>query len=294
MRRMILALGVLALAACNDQADYRPSEPVAYAEALEADAVTVSGARMKSAAPPSAEPAAGEPTTTRYLAYAYDSTLRLPSGSVAAVLGQHEQACLAAGPSVCQVLQSSLEERNADNVYGRLSFAASRDYMAGFRDSLSSDAEAVNGSVVSMNASVEDLTREIVDTAARLEAQQKLRERLLSLLEKDTDDVGDLLQVERELARVQAEIESTQSYLRVLEGRVSMDRMDVRYESIRKPVTPETTRPLANAFRDFFYVVSESLAAVVLFVAAALPWLIIAIPALFILRWAIGRFRRRG
>ncbi|GGY40265.1 DUF4349 domain-containing protein [Parvularcula lutaonensis] len=291
MRFMTAFAAMLALGACNDDGAYNAQQPV-YAElAEEADTVAVTGARLKSGAPPTEQ--GGEPSATRYLAYAYSGTLLLPSESVKPVLSRHEEACIAAGPSTCQVLESSVEERNADSVFGTLSFRATRDYMNAFRAGLAAEAEAVKGSVVSMNASVEDLTREILDTSARLEAQRKLRDRLLVLLEKDTDDVGDLLQVERELARVQSEIESTESWLRALEGRVSMDRMTLSYQSIRKPVTQSTGQPLAEAFRNFFYVVSESLAAVILFVAAALPWLIVAIPALFLLRFAINRIRRK-
>jgi len=143
-----------------------------------------------------------------------------------------------------------------------------------------------------MSAEVEDLSRQIVDTSARLEAQMTLRDRLIVLLEKDTDDIGDLLKVEEQLASVQSEIESIESYLRVLEGRVKMDRISINYQSIRKPVTPSTGQPLQEAFSEFFYVVSASLAQMVLFVAAALPWLILIVPGLILLRLFIRSLRR--
>lgn len=293
MKNIVWGFLALALAACGEEASeiaYGP-EPSPLAMAEEADAISVTGNRKVASPPsPSAEPTEG--VLDRYLAYEYNAALRLPAGAVADMVAAHEEACLAAGASVCQVLESSVNEQNADVVYGRLTFAATRDYMTAFREGLSGQAEAVDGSVTGMSASVEDLTRQIVDTGARLEAQRTLRERLIALLEKDTDDIGDLLQVERELARVQAEIESTQSYLRTLESRVSMDRITVSYEPIRRPVTPSTAQPLREAFSAFFGVIATSLANVILFIGAALPWLLVVVPALFVLRWLIRRVRK--
>ena len=144
-----------------------------------------------------------------------------------------------------------VREFNPDNVTGELEFSATRAFMDPFRESLALEAEAAEGRLVSMSAEVEDLSRQVVDTSTRLEPQITLRERFIALLEKDTDDIGDLLEVEEQLANVQSEIESIQSYLRVLEGRVKMDRISICYQSIRRPVTPSTGQPLQEAFGVF-------------------------------------------
>lgn len=283
MKRFLIAVAVLGIAACEAEAprEVAAAEPVMMAE----EAVPVSGARKMSAsaAPP---PASGETEApaAQYLAYSYRAELRLPVEAVKPMVSVHERACREAGSSVCQVLNSSVGGRVEDSVYGQLTFRASKPFMEAFRAGLATEVDAANGEVISQSSAVEDLTRQITDTSARLDAQRKLRDRLLLLLEKDTDDIGDLLQVERELARVQGEIESTESYLKALEARVSMDRMDLRYQSIRKAVAPSTGEPLTRAFRDFFGIVAESLASVITFIAAALPWLIVAIPGYFIAR----------
>ncbi|MEO1656938.1 MAG: DUF4349 domain-containing protein [Pseudomonadota bacterium] len=293
MKKWVLAAIAWGLVSCDGdhqavvEMEPRQSVPIGIASPesfVESDTIAVTASRKGA----DLEEISTEDTSTQYLAYAYNAELRLPAAAVGATLRRHEQACFDAGPQVCRVLRSSVREKSADSVNGQLEFSAVRGYMTPFREGLAAEAESADGRLVSMSAQVEDLSREIVDTSARLEAQKTLRERLILLLERDTDNVGDLLQVEEQLAFVQAEIESIESYLRVLEGRVKMDRLAIRYQSIRKPVTPSTGRPLQEAFADFFYVVSESLASVVLFIAAAIPWLIVLVPGLFVL----SRFAR--
>jgi chromosome segregation ATPase len=189
---------------------------------------------------------------------------------------------------------SRLEGADTEDARGFLRFAASRAYMNAFKDSLAAEAGDAGGSVRSFQSEVEDLTRQITDTAARLEAKRALRERLLLLLERAPDDIENLLAVERQLAEVQSDIESTESYLRALRGRVSMDRMSISYEAEWEPMTPGKAKPLQEALQGFIGVAASSLAQVITGVAVALPWLLVGLPALFILLLAVKRGLRRG
>lgn len=298
MRKWILLTSISLLTACDGGSNSRDE---AYSEAMapapmvaESDMVTVTASRVATA--PKAEATAnepGEPTTARQLAYEYDATLRLPAASVADMLTAHEARCNEAGPAVCQVLGSSVTEQNEDYVYGSLELRAAKPFMDSFREGLAEEAEKAEGNLVSMNTRVEDLTRQITDTTARLDAQKTLRDRLLVLLAKDTDDVGDLLQIERELARVQSEIESAESWLRVLKARVSMDRLTLSYQSIPKAVTPQTAQPLRDALTSFLADMSWSLAAVISFIARLIPWLIVIAPGLWLLRTVWRNWRKK-
>ncbi|MEM9233485.1 MAG: DUF4349 domain-containing protein [Pseudomonadota bacterium] len=304
MRHIILLGSVSLLAACGgqDRSQYAPAEP----EYAEEDSIVVTGSRIRDesvaldaanmAAPAPKMSGGGEEADAaipRQLAYEYDATLRLPSGAVARMVAQHEARCNAAGPKVCQVISSSVSEQNADYIYGSLQIRAARSYMDDFRDGLSGEAEEADGQLTSMNARAEDLTRQITDTAARLDAQKTLRDRLLLLLERETDDVGDLLQIERELARVQGEIESAESWLKSLRARVAMDRLTLNYQSIPRAVTPQTAQPLKDAFTSFFSDVAWSLSEVIRFIARLLPWLIVIAPGLWLLRAVWRGWRKK-
>ena len=315
MRLWGILLATAALcAACDGGGNDRPvgaPEP-AMEEYGETDTIVVTGSRVRSAkmASPapvdmvSADVASGnmasgggddeaDASIPRQLAYEYSASLRLPAQAVPDVVSEHETRCMQAGPKVCQVISSNVTEANPEYIHGNLEIRAAKAFMDEFRNGLAEDAEEADGQLVSMSARAEDLTRQITDTTARLEAQKTLRDRLLRLLERETDDVGDLLQIERELARVQSEIESAESWLRTLRARVSMDRLTVSYQSIPKAVTPQTAQPLRDALTSFASDLAWSLAEVIGFIARLIPWMIVIVPGLWLLRALWRSWRKK-
>lgn len=227
------------------------------------------------------------------MAYRYNYGISLPAKAVEPVMRTHMQRCLDAGPSACQVLNASAQEHSEDHTSAYLSLRAAPDWLNEFRDGLESSLEASDGKVINSSVSAEDLTRRIFDADARLTAQTALRDRLLNLLETRDAGLQDLLSVERELARVQAEIESATAQLKTLRQRVSMSVMDVRYESRARAVTQSAFAPVINALTGFFRTLSEGLASVIGFIAVALPWLLFVIlPGIALFRWFWRRTRK--
>ncbi|NHK27004.1 DUF4349 domain-containing protein [Parvularcula flava] len=294
--KRFLCLAMLAIVAgCGDvemayeEAASMDSAP-AFAPEADYEAEYAAG-KMAEPAPTEGE---SEPVGGRMLAYEYSAELQVPAVRVGPVMKAHMAECESAGPAICQVISSNQGGSGEDWSWASLEIRAARDWMGDFRTGLESDAKDANGKLSSSSMRAEDLTRTITDTTARLDAQITLRDRLLVLLEKDTDQVGDLLQIERELARVQGEIESAQSYLRVLQARVSMDKMSLSYQTLPQAVSSSTFESLGNAFKQFFGVLADSLATMVLFFAAILPWLIIGVPVLWLLlRIMRGRLNLR-
>jgi len=78
------------------------------------------------------------------------------------------------------------------------------------------DEVAGLGSVVTQSSSADDVTEAAIDLGARLKNLRAEETRLRSFLER-TDKVSELLEVERELARVRGEIESMEAQLTYLE-----------------------------------------------------------------------------
>lgn len=287
-RAAALLAAVLALAACEETLHSAEYEAVVLEDrasdgfAAETD--------MAGDATPGGEPAA---QGGQMLAYAYDATLILPPEAVGDVMAAHRDACAGVGPTVCQVLSASLSADDADRVSAALSFRAAPDYTSAFRAGLAGEADALGGRLTGETQRVEDLTRQVLDLRARLDAQRTLRDRLQGLLAREGSEVADLLAVEKELARVQGEIESMVSQLRYLEGRVSMNTMTMDYRSIPRAFTPSKRQPLLDAVRDFFGILAESLAGLIRFVAAALPWLVIGLPLGWLAVRGVRRSRRR-
>lgn len=302
-RAAMLVLPFALLAACDGGGggDAFRAEEMGYA----ADSVAVTGARM--AAPPRAAPpppspgqqdggaTPGTPDTPEgmLLAYSYAVGFELPARNVVALKDRHEAECRAAGPQSCLVLGGSVSGDGQDYVYGNLNLRAEPGWLEGFRAGLAEDAEDASGRISSQSTSTEDLTRNIVDTEARLQAQETLRERLIALLERPSDEIGDLLAVERELARVQGELDSARSQLRVMRTRVDMSRLDLSYTPIVNPVSSRALAPVENALRNFLSTLSGSLATVITIIAAAIPFVLILVPLILLVWRGFRRWRVR-
>jgi hypothetical protein len=83
------------------------------------------------------------------------------------------------------------------------------------------------GKVESVTSTAEDVGEEFVDISARVTNAKRLEERLVSLLERRTGKLEDVLAVERELARVREEIERYEGRLRYLSTRVAESTLSV-------------------------------------------------------------------
>ncbi|MCB0400492.1 MAG: DUF4349 domain-containing protein [Flavobacteriales bacterium] len=79
--------------------------------------------------------------------------------------------------------------------------------------------------------SVKDVTEEYVDVQARLKAKKAVEQRYLDLLSK-AHSVGDILQIENELARLREQIEATEGRLRYLKDQVSLSTLNITYYQI--------------------------------------------------------------
>ena len=255
--------------------------------------------RLAKQAPPSPVPPAqdGEPapeSAEQYIAYSHSLGFRLPVAQVEPVMMGHAAACRAAGTSVCIVTNSNLKNQSDDYVTGNLSIRAKPEWIETFLAGVDDEADEAGGEISYRNTSAEDLTRTIIDTDAQLTASRTLQTRLQTLLETRDGDLADLLAIERELARVNSQIDSTQSYLRALRLRVSMSELSVGYETRQTAFGPRRTNPLGEALSDFFYNLSGGLAGVITAFAVGLPWLFLIGLMLWIwLRLIWPRIRRK-
>lgn len=90
------------------------------------------------------------------------------------------------------------------------------------------------GKVKEANMSSEDVTREYIDTKARIETLKVQEESLLNILSK-ADKVEDLLMVETELQRVREKIESSQGNLNYLENSINYSDLSISISMSKIP-----------------------------------------------------------
>jgi len=244
--------------------------------------------------PPGAEGIDQTPeTATPLIAYSHSLGIELPVGGVDAMIAQHVAGCQAAGPSTCIVVNSNVYTADENNVNGNLNLRAEPEWLAGFMASIESDAATAGGEITSRSTTAEDLTRTILDTGARLDAQRTLQTRLEGLLANRDGDLGELLSVERELARVTGEIESITAQLRALRLRVAMSSLSIGYETDVPAFSQSRSNPLGSAIGEFFYNMSSAIAAVITAFAFGLPWLFLIGILLWVWLRVIWPFIRR-
>lgn len=148
------------------------------------------------------------------------------------------------------------------------------------------------GTVVYETLTTQDITEEYYDLAARLENARKLEARVLELLATEAKELKDLLEVERELARVRETIERYEGKLRLWDGQVAMSTLSLQLitrdiYSAGKPRTlgEQISQTLSRSWQGLLMAGRGLL----LVGVALLPW---AIP-LLLLGWLSVRLLRR-
>jgi len=138
------------------------------------------------------------------------------------------------------------------------------------------------GKLESVNVDAQDVGEEFVDVTARMENARRLERRLIDLLATRTGKLKDVLDVERELARVREEIDRYEGRLRYLKAHTAMSTLSV---TVHEPMPVVGTagksvmgEAFTQAWRNFVVLLSlavQSLGVVLpLGFIAAVAWVV--------------------
>jgi hypothetical protein len=283
---LLVWVGAVPLVACKKAADMAPAgTQFLKAPAAETAAAVADGPAKDASAP--ARPAAPVPSGPM-LAYTYRFMIEAPAEGITTMSRRQEQVCSAAGPQVCQVVGSSVS-RQGGEVSGSLKLRATQAWVAAFRGRLDSEVRGAGGKVVSQEVTSEDLSRQIVDTSATLRAKAMLRDRLEKLLAERPGKLSDLLDLEKNIADVQDDIDTTQSELQAMQGRVQMSDLTLDYRSRSGVIGSGAVGSLGQALGDFLGNVVGVLAILVTLVSYLLPLAVLGALGW----WIVRRIRRR-
>lgn len=270
-RAAILALAFL-LAACGESVHKEAAAPAAMRMAAPAPMP------MDQAVAAGAEPAA-EAAAPRYLAERQFWVFELPEKAIEARWQAHIALCR----QDCEVLQAGLSKSAHSPVSASLQLRVGRANAGKLLDAISGPE------VTERRVEREDKTLQVVDVDARLKTLGDLRDRLRELLAKRAGSLKDILETERELARVQGELDAMAAQRKALANETEKILLHVDYRP--EPSLGETgaMQPLMDAWRGAGRAFAESLAAALLFILQALPWLVIVVPVV----WGVWKMLRR-
>jgi hypothetical protein len=140
------------------------------------------------------------------------------------------------------------------------------------------------GRVQSVSVQAEDITEQYFNLEIRLRNQQQLESRLLKLLDQPGNKVSDLVEVEREVARVRSEIDELEGRKRFWDSQVSLSTLTVELHEPRPAIVGEGGGILDTLKRAFRSAGENVVGTVAWFIAAAG----VVIPAAVVL-WVLWR-----
>lgn len=274
-----ISLACMALAACSESENY--GEIAEYAEAdaaIEAapEALFEEGEEIAEAASTASDSAALEsrpdiPITLPRMAYTYDYGFQLDAAEIAPLQERHADMCEAAGPYVCQIVSQS-HSGNVEDGYanGRLELAVIADQAREFGGRLGAAATTVGGEQVTAGITGEDLTRNMVDTEARLRSRIALRDRMMEVLRTRQGSVEEIVEAERQVARINEEIDQARTWLEEMRGRVAFTRINIDYSTASAPAS-SFFDPVSSAFASIGSILGYLFAAFIVLGSILVP-----------------------
>lgn len=298
MRKLVPLLTLMALAACAKKpadlpaAEAAPPPPAATTNAPPGASDAASSAQASTEKPP-AQPVAAPVISAPQLAYAFDYTFALPEDRIEGALNHDQEACLNAGPTVCQLVGSSLDRASEGVASAHLEVRATQGWIARFRAGAEAEAKATGGKIDGAQVQSEDLSRSIVDTEAAVRAKTALRDRLQQLLAERPGKLSDVMDVQHELTQAQADLDATTSELAVMRTRVAMSKLTIAYNAEGANAPNGPWRPVRQAASHFLGNAAGVLAALVSLFSVLLPLGLVIGPLIWLAIWFAGRNRRR-
>ncbi|WP_165799668.1 DUF4349 domain-containing protein [Sphingomonas oleivorans] len=242
---------------------------------------------LLSEAAPDASAATPIKVSIPQIAYTYQYAFRLPAAAIAPAQDRHIALCDQLGPERCRVL--NMERAISESASGSLTLMVRAGLARSFGRALSAATVQAGGRQTDSSIQAEDLSKQIVDTEARLRAKQALADRLIGLLKTRSGPVADLVAAERAVADVQEEIDAARSWLAEARGRLAMSTFELSYAS-DGPLGSGFLEPLRRSLGTMTSLFSQSLSFLILLLAAILPWALTGGTAL--LAWRFIRRRR--
>ncbi len=224
--------------------------------------------------------------STDYLAYEHRITVDLPKNKIETVFEGIISFCADDTKNKCTMLHSSLNigDYSSSNIQVRI--------MPKGVGSLLSLA-AKEGKISSKSTDVEDLQDAIVNGNKRLEMLLQYQSRLNELEKKSSSDIESLIKIAQELSQVQSDIEYAEGEKAKLLQRT---KMDIVHISLHARSYISFWGPISESLIDFGENLSEGISQAIIAVAYLLPWVVIVLFLLYVLRiiWRKNRAKEKA
>lgn len=217
------------------------------------------------------------------IAYNYTYGYELDADNISTAQTAHVALCDKLGTSQCRIVSMKREARQGSFSSAALSLQVDAKIARGFGDKLDAVVTEQGGDAANREITAEDLSKQLVDTEARIKAKQALADRLIVLLKNRSGKVGELVEAERAFADAQEELDAARTWLGEMQQRVSMSKIDINYDSY-SPVGGGLWQPIREAFASVGQSLGGSVASAITFVVVVLPWIALLWGILWLLK----------
>jgi hypothetical protein len=137
------------------------------------------------------------------------------------------------------------------------------------------------------------VTKDYADLETRLAVKEQTVTRLRALLDNRTAKLADVLDVERELGRAVAELERMKGERRYYDQQIAVSTVKLTlFERVPSQIT-QVTKPIADALQGSMQVLGSSIGTIIYLFIALVPWALVALGVVWLVKPLRRRFRPR-
>lgn len=188
----------------------------------------------------------------------------------------------------CELISSSITTRAGDSVpSGDISL---RVAPADLEKLLANVGKL--GKIAQHKTEREDKTTTVIDTDAKIKNLTSLRDSLRTMLAKPTASVRDLAEIQKQLTDTQSELDSENSQRKRLANETERIEVEISFRLERLSRNAGGFSQISNAVRESGSILADSTASLITTIVAVIPWLILIVPAVWLLAKAWRKLRR--
>jgi hypothetical protein len=214
-------------------------------------------------------------THAQVFSYSHSLGLILPHGGVKSSFEKAREACLHAAALKCELVSASLSSGEV-SAYATVVVALPHDKVAVFEKSLTN----AGASVQSRTTNAENVTTEASDNDRKIAQLTAWRDRLAALAKRSDLSVADVMKVEAELSKVEADLGAALAEKRDIGNRIAKELVAVSFSEKEGAFAP-----IGRVFANADATLTDSTASAIEFLIRVVPWLPIILAGLWLVRW---------
>jgi len=201
-----------------------------------------------------------------------------------------ESAVAFCGTIQCEVVSSSITTRVGDSIpSGVISLRVAPDDLK----KLFTFIEKL-GSIAQHTTERQDKTTVVVDAEAKIKNLTSFRDNLRAMLGKPSAKVADLVEIQKQLTDTQSQLDSETAQRKILANETEKIAVEISFRVERNRANGGGLSQIWNALRESGSILADSTASLIMTIVAVIPWLILIVPAAWLVAkaWRILKLRR--